>query len=185
MNTPVNRQTVDLSGYPDLVVIYLGMPVRTWAGIRTLLGFGPRIDRAGRERPEGLLRAENGIIFSLRPLHVGMRWYWRDFDCMERWARSEPHRQWWKSFLRDSGGTGFWHETYFMQGGMEAVYDDLARPAGFQAFAPNVPARGPMFSSRGRAKRGGETPPPPGESTEGELYPDVGGSSARERETEG
>lgn len=25
----VNRQTVDLSGYPDLVVIYLGMRVNT------------------------------------------------------------------------------------------------------------------------------------------------------------
>jgi hypothetical protein len=62
----VDRQTVDLSAYPELVVIYLGM-----------------------------------------------RQYWRDFEALERWARSEPHRLWWKQFLRDSGGTGFWHETYF------------------------------------------------------------------------
>ena len=36
---------------------------------------------------------------------------------MERWARSEPHRRWWQDFLRDSGGTGFWHETYFADSG--------------------------------------------------------------------
>ena len=37
----VERRTVDLSGYPDLVVIYLGMRVNTWKGLRTLLGLGP------------------------------------------------------------------------------------------------------------------------------------------------
>ncbi|HET6753354.1 MAG TPA: hypothetical protein VFH23_05315 [Jiangellaceae bacterium] len=39
----VERKAPDLSGYPDLVVIYLGMRVRTWYGIKTLLGFGPKI----------------------------------------------------------------------------------------------------------------------------------------------
>ena len=170
MSTSVNRRTVDLSAYPDLVVIYLGMPVRTWAGVKTLLGVGPQIETASRARPEGLLHAENGIIFSLRPLHVGMRWYWQDFASMERWARSEPHQVWWKNFLKDSGGTGFWHETYFMRGGMEAVYDDVVKPVGFQGFAPGVAARGGMFSARGRARQGGETPAQPDSNSEGELY---------------
>ena len=170
MSTSVNRRTVDLSAYPDLVVIYLGMPVRTWAGVKTLLGVGPQIETASRARPEGLLHAENGIIFSLRPLHVGMRWYWQDFASMEGWARSEPHRAWWKNFLKDSGGTGFWHETYFMRGGMEAVYDDVVKPVGFQGFAPGTPARGGMFSARGRAQQGGETPAQPDSNSEGELY---------------
>jgi hypothetical protein len=31
------RQTVDLSAYPDLVVIYLGMRVNVLTGIKTLL----------------------------------------------------------------------------------------------------------------------------------------------------
>jgi hypothetical protein len=31
----VARQTVDLSGFPDLVVIYLGMRVNAWAGLKT------------------------------------------------------------------------------------------------------------------------------------------------------
>jgi hypothetical protein len=99
---PVERRTVALSGYPDLVVIYLGMGVNAWNG---------------------------------------------------RWARSEPHRIWWQRFLRDTGGTGFWHETYFARGGMEAIYDDLPKPIGMMKFAPLKPARGPMFSARTRAGR--------------------------------
>jgi hypothetical protein len=170
MTAHVDRKTVDLTGYPDLVVIYLGMRVRTLRGVMTLLGNGPQIDREGAAHPEGLLHYENGIIFSLFPLHVGMRWYWRDFESMETWARSETHRIWWQKFLRDSGGTGFWHEAYFMRGGMEAVYDDVTgSPLGFQAFAPNVPARGPMFSARSRMRLPGQTPAQPAGVTEREI----------------
>ncbi len=92
MPTPVDRRAVDLAAFPNLVVIYLGMRVRTFAGIKTLLGLGPQIDKAGAARPEGLLHFENNIIFRLFPLHIGMRWYWKDFESMERWTRSEPHR---------------------------------------------------------------------------------------------
>ena len=38
----VARQTVDLAAFPDLVVIYLGMRVNTWVGLKTLLGLGPQ-----------------------------------------------------------------------------------------------------------------------------------------------
>lgn len=171
MPSPVNRRSVDLSAFPDLVVIYLGMRVRTLAGVKTLLGLGPQIDRAGVGRPEGLLHFENKIIFRLFPLHVGMRWYWKDFESMERWTRSEPHRIWWQNFLRSSGGTGFWHEVYFMRGGMEGIYDDVNRPAvGFQAFAPSVPARAAMFSARKRLHLPGETLTQPAGVTEADLY---------------
>ena len=90
---------------------------------------------------------------------------------MERWARSEPHRIWWQNFLRSSGGTGFWHETYFIRGGMEAIYDDVNRPPlGFQAFAPSIPARGRMFSARNRLHVAGETPAQPVGVAEQDLY---------------
>lgn len=165
-----DRQTVDLTAYPDLVVIYLGMRVRTLAGFLSLAGLGPQISKAGAERPEGLLHFENNIIFRLFPLHIGMRWYWKDFESMERWSRSAPHRIWWQNFLRRYGGTGFWHEAYFMRGGMEAIYDDMNRPAiGFQAFAPSMPARGPMFSARSRLKVPGETPAQPTGFSEQDL----------------
>lgn len=157
----VERKTVDLSGYPDLVVIYLGMRVNAVAGIKTLLGFGPRISNAVGDKPDGLLLHEN-VIYSIFPLHVGMRQYWRDFDSLERWSRSEPHMLWWKQFLRNSGGTGFWHETYFMRGGMEAIYDDLPVRLGLSAFAPVSVAKGPMFSARARSGiEGAETKPAP------------------------
>ncbi len=155
----VNRQTVDLSGYPDLVVIYLGMRVNALTGLKTLIGIGPQIQKSAAEKPDGLLLHQN-IVYSLLPPHIGMRQVWRDFDSLEAWTRSTPHRKWWTNFLRDSGGTGFWHETYFMRGGIEAIYDDVPKPIGFMTFAPVEPARGPMFSARQRARLGGESVEP-------------------------
>jgi hypothetical protein len=148
--TRVERRTVDLSQYSDLVVIYLGMRVNRLTGLKTLMGFGPKIAHSVAAHPDGLLRHEN-FVFSLFPMHAGMRQYWRDMDSLLAWTRSEPHRLWWKNFLRDSGGTGFWHETYTMRGGMEAIYDDVAPPLGLMSFAPIIPARGSMFTASHRA----------------------------------
>jgi Domain of unknown function (DUF4188) len=166
MSEKVNRQTVDLSQYPNLVVIYLGMRVNRLTGLKTLLGFGPKISNSVAAAPDGLLLHEN-FLFSLFPTHAGMRQYWRDPESLLTWTRSEPHREWWKNFLRDSGGTGFWHETYLMQGGMEAIYDDLPKPVGFMRFAPVKPARGAMF---GAAHRTGKLHQAEPVVSEEELY---------------
>jgi hypothetical protein len=162
----VNRQTVDLSAYPDLVVIYLGMRVNRLTGLKTLTGFGPQIASSVAAQPDGLLFHEN-LVYSLFPVHTGMRQYWRDLPSLLAWSRSEPHRAWWQKFLKDSGGTGFWHETYLMKGGMEAVYDDMPTPTGLMHFAPIVPARGPLFSAAHRASRQDAGDPV---LTEKELY---------------
>ena len=151
----VRRQTVDLAAYPDLVVIYLGMRVNRLRGVATLVKFGPRISAAVAAKPDGLLLHEP-IFYSLFPPHVGMRQYWRDFQSLETWSRSLPHQDWWAGFVRDSGGTGFWHETYFKRGGMEAIYDDIFVPLGLSAFASVTPAKGAMFSARMRAGVQGE-----------------------------
>jgi hypothetical protein len=166
MATNVSRRTVDLSQYPDLAVIYLGMRVNRLTGLKTLAGFGPRIAKSVEAQPNGLLRHEN-FLFSLFPMHVGMRQYWRDMESLLKWTRSEPHRDWWKNFLRDSGGTGFWHETYLIKGGMEAIYDDVAEPIGFMRFAPVKSARGPMFGAAHRAAKANDELPVVGEK---ELY---------------
>jgi hypothetical protein len=152
MPSRVERRTIDLSAYPDLVVIYLGMRVNRLAGLKTLIGFGPKIADSVAAHPDGLLLHEN-FMFSIFPMHAGMRQYWRDMESLLAWSRSDPHRQWWKNFLRDSGGTGFWHETYLIRGGMEAIYDDVAKPIGFMKFAPLLPARGAMFGAAHRAAR--------------------------------
>lgn len=165
----VDRKTVDLAGYPDLVVVYLGMRVRRPRGLLRMLGLGHSIRQSWKQEPDGLLLHED-FIFSLFPPHLGMRQYWRDLDSLERWTRSTPHRQWWQQFLKDSGGTGFWHETYLMGGGMEAIYDDM--PAlGMSRFAPVRPARGAQFSSRNRAGRD-EKPVASPVVSEREYYPE-------------
>jgi hypothetical protein len=162
------RRTVDLSAYPDLVVIYLGMRSNSAKGFLTMLKFGPSIQKAVDAKPDGLLLHER-IIWGWFPPHFGMRQYWRDFDSLESWSRSLPHQGWWQRFLRDTGGTGFWHEAYFMRGGMEAIFDTIPAPLGFTAFAPVQPARGPLFSARSRARLEGE-PTQPEAIPEDELY---------------
>ena len=147
MAAKVNRVTVDLGSYPDLVVIYLGMRVNSLRGLATLFKFGPRIQNSVAAKPDGLLLHEN-LYFSFFPPHLGMRQYWRDFESLESWSRTMPHQSWWQEFVRNSGGTGFWHETYFMRGGMEAIYDDVPVPMGLTHFASPKPARGAMFSAR-------------------------------------
>lgn len=147
----VQRRTVDLTDYPDLVVVYLGMRVRRPRGLVRLVGLGPQIRRSWQQEPDGLLLHED-LVWSLIPPHIGMRQYWRDLDSLERWTRSEPHRRWWQQFLKETGGTGFWHETYLMSGGMEAIYDDMPE-IGMARFAPVKSARGARFSSRARAGR--------------------------------
>ena len=54
-----NPQTVDLSSYPDLVVIYLGMPVNSPRGFLHLIRTRRRIRRITQTPPDGLLHHEN------------------------------------------------------------------------------------------------------------------------------
>ena len=59
----VERRTVDLSGYPDLVVIYLGMRVNRFTGLKTLLG--PALVAAA-QIAGGLIVPWTGKIFRRR-----------------------------------------------------------------------------------------------------------------------
>jgi hypothetical protein len=58
------RETVDLSAYPELVVIYLGMRVNAITGFKTVLGFGPRISAAVEAKPNGLFAAREFSLFA-------------------------------------------------------------------------------------------------------------------------
>lgn len=140
------RTSVDLSGYPDLVVIYLGMRVNAVRGLATLFGVGRGLMAIDRDKPDGLL-AHESFLFSLR--QVGLRQYWRDFESLEAFTRSGAHAAWWKEFSRDPAGTGFWHETYRMRGGMEAIYLHMPK-LGFARFAPPLDPQGPFMTARGR-----------------------------------
>jgi hypothetical protein len=173
IGSSVERKTIDLSGFPTLVVIYLGMRVNQLRGLKMLAGMGPQITSSVAAKPDGLLLHEQ-LIYSIFPVHVGMRQYWRDLESLMAWTRSEPHQIWWRDFLKDSGGTGFWHETYFLQGGMEAIFDNVAEPIGLMKVAPVVPARGPLFGAAHRA--GKQALQSQAVVTESELYPQQGKS---------
>jgi hypothetical protein len=79
-----------------------------------------------------------------------VRQYWRDFEALERFTRSEPHKSWWRKFSRDQAGTGFWHEAYQRGGGMEGIYLGMPQTLGFGTFAPLRPRKGNYASSRQR-----------------------------------
>lgn len=159
----ISRQTVDLSGYSDLVVIYLGMKAHSLSGFLTLMKLGPQIMKSAKAGPDGLLHHEENIIMSLFPFHVAMRQYWRDFESLEKWTRELPHMDWWKDFLARPRGVSFWHETYCIRGGIESVFlaskENDSRP-GLLGFAPGVDANAAMFSARRRLKREGTERPP-------------------------
>ena len=140
------RHSVDLSGYPDLVVVYLGYRAKGLKGVRSLLRIGRGLDALRRDPPDGLL-AHEGLMFGL--LHPGFRQYWRDFDSLEAFTRAPQHAAWWRDFARDSGGGGIWHETYRMRGGMEAIYSGVPG-IGFAGFAPERAPTGPFMSARQR-----------------------------------
>jgi len=148
MQGNTQRRSVDLSAYPDLIVVILGFRVRRLRGIATLLGIGRGLDAIRRDPPEGLL-ADEQFLFGLN--HIGIRQYWRDLESLEAFTRSEPHARWWRDFLKDSGGAGFWHESYSARG-MEAIYIDMPAPMGFGRFAPEMKPVGPFLSARQRLK---------------------------------
>ena len=158
----ISRQTADLSEFPDLIVIYLGMRAHSFRGLVSLVKIGPQIQRAVDAKPDGLLRHEQ-VFFSLIPPHAGMRQYWRDFESLEKWTRAMPHMAWWKDLLSRPQGVSFWHETYAIRGGIESVFlnakDTGARP-GLLGFAPAVDATASMFSARRRLRREGAELPP-------------------------
>jgi hypothetical protein len=153
MASTVTRRSVDLTGYPDLIVIMLGFRIRRWRGFLSMMKLGPGLGGIQRDHPDGLLAHEQ-FLFSLG--HVGMRQYWRDLESLEAFTRSAPHKTWWRDFLRDSAGAGFWHETYRRQGGMEAVYVDMDVDVGFTRFAPELKPQGPFMTARGRIEHRAE-----------------------------
>ncbi len=143
---PRDRRSVDLSGHPDLVVIYLGYRVTALTGLRSLLRIGRGLRDIRRDPPPGLLAHEN-MLFGL--MHFGFRQYWRDFESLEAFTRAPQHADWWRNFTRDFGGGGIWHEAYRMRGGMEAIYSGMPR-IGFGSFAPERIPTGPFASARQR-----------------------------------
>ena len=142
------RRSVDLSGYPDLVVVYLGYRAKSLKSARSLLRIGRGLRLVKKNPPDGLLSHED-LWFGF--MHPGFRQYWRDFDSLEAFTRAAQHKAWWSDFARDSGGGGIWHETYRLRGGMEAIYSGVPG-IGFASFAPERTPIGSFMSARQRVE---------------------------------
>jgi hypothetical protein len=89
--------------------------------------------------------------------------YWRSFEHLERYARSQDNEHWpaWVAFNRKvrvaSGDVGIWHETYRVAPGMfEAIYGAMPR-FGLAKAARHVRISGRRDSARGRME---ESAPP-------------------------
>ena len=140
------RVSVDLTPYPDLVVVYLGFRARGLRGIRRMMGLGAGFRSMMANPPDGLLRHEN-VLWGW--MHIGMRQYWRDLPSLEAFTHSAPHAGWWKDFARGAPGTGFWHESYRRTGGIEGIYIDMP-VLGLAGFAQPRAPTGDFKSARQR-----------------------------------
>jgi hypothetical protein len=90
--------------------------------------------------------------------------YWRSFECLEAYARSQDHGHWpaWVAFnrrMRDGrGDVGIWHETYRVAPGQyESIYSGMP-PFGLGRAGRLVPATGRRDTARGRLTGSGPTP---------------------------
>lgn len=129
------RYTVDVS--EPFVVFLIGMRVnRFWAMNKWLpvaRAMGPMIAALSQDPQKGLLGVENfGRIW---PIETCMVSYWRSFDDLMQFARSQddPHWAAWQRFMRDigsDGSVGIWHETYQID------------PASYECIYSNMPAFG-------------------------------------------
>jgi hypothetical protein len=123
------RHTARLEG--DFVVFLIGMRVnRAWKLTKWLpvAAAMPRMLKWLEEHPEAGMLSFQRCWLNGGPAVVQ---YWRDFDSLERFARSSdaPHLAPWKQFnqaVRASGEVGIWHETYRVRAGeYECIYGNM------------------------------------------------------------
>lgn len=169
--TDRSRQTVDLSEYPDLVIIRAGMRAESLKGIYKLMKYGYQIidsvngiEDSEELTPDALLHNEEEI-HSIIPPHFVIRQYWRDFDSLEDWTHTGTHSELWDELAESPEGTSFWHELYSREG-IEAVYNGMDdAPTGMMNFAPTEPVDGDLSSARDRLQN-------PSNSAISSLYSD-------------
>jgi Monooxygenase af470-like len=112
-----------------------------------------------RRNPEKGYLGGQQIIY---PRGIGMIQYWRSFEDLERFARSQTdlHVPVWRRYnqmVGSDGSFGIWHESYLVQpGAYEAIYDNM--PAfGLGTVMNHSPAIGRRETARRRL--GGESEP--------------------------
>jgi hypothetical protein len=145
-----NRMTAEIEG--DFVVFLIGMrinkPWKIHKWLPVFLAMPPILKELEAHQESGCLGTINsfGVIVQ----------YWRSFDHLEAYARSQDQRHWpaWVAFNKRVGNNrsdvGIWHETYRVRTGeYETVYSGMP-PYGLGAAGKLVPATGRRESARDR-----------------------------------
>jgi hypothetical protein len=139
-----------------LVVFIIGLRInRFWRFGKWLpvaRAMGPMIAELSRDPDSGFLGAETAISF---PRTVLLIQYWRDFECLESYARDRDRKHWpaWTAFnkaIGADGTVGIFHETYCVEAGRhETIYANMV-PFGLGRIAGTVAATGSRNEARSR-----------------------------------
>ena len=144
------RMTAEIEG--DFVVFLIGMRVnKPWKihqWLPVFLAMPKMLKELEAHRESGFL----GCIAGTRVIVQ----YWRSFEHLEAYARSQDHQHWpaWVAFNKQVGGSrgdvGIWHETYQVRAGeYENVYSGMP-PIGLGRAGTLVPASSRPESARDR-----------------------------------
>ena len=138
------RYTANVSD--PCVVFLIGLRVnRIWAVKKwwaVASAMAPMMETLSHQPEKGLLGAHS--FFRAWPIETCMVSYWRSFEDLTRFARSQddPHWNAWQQFMRNigsDGSVGIWHETYRINpGDYECIYGNM--PAyGLAAATEHIP----------------------------------------------
>ena len=126
---------------------------------KPLFGLRPANRELRRRQTRRPPPATKDFFFSLFPLHTGMRQYWRDMDSLLTWTRSEPHRAWWKTSCATPAAPASGTKPTPCAAAWKPSTTTSPNPIGFARFAPNVDARGSMFTAAHRTAIANTAPP--------------------------
>lgn len=150
------RLTADFDG--SLVVFVIGMRINHFHKVGKWLpvarAMGPMLAELARNPQSGFLGTET-MLRDLRT--IVLMQYWRDFDCLEAYARDRDQKHWpaWTAFNKavgSDGSVGIFHETYTVPAGaFETIYGNMP-PFGLGRVAGLVPATGKRNEARSRMK---------------------------------
>lgn len=141
-----------------LVVFLIGMRINhfhkfgKWFPV--FRAMGPMLRELYANPENGFLGTEYALC---SPRQILLLQYWRDFDCLEAYARNRDAKHWpaWTAFNRsigDDGTVGIYHETYAVAAGAhETVYGNMP-PFGLARFAGSIPATGSRKAARDRMR---------------------------------
>jgi hypothetical protein len=114
-----------------------------------------------RKHPEtGFLSGH--LNLRIFPFGMMLQSYWRSFDDLERFARSndQPHLKAWTRYIQESrkpGAMAIWHETYIIEPGkFEVIYGNTV-PYGLSAATSPVIIHGRAHNARGRIDKNDKT----------------------------